>query len=184
MCAHCAVGGTSSPVVALTMSQVGLPQRPTPATGCQCESLGMSSGAALLRERGAESGLGEGTVTGMFRGRMLLWTTGSCWGPLGDSPEQALGCISPEAAKLRCSLLHSSLMDQGQSWGHCSLSLYVAIYESHLCGCGLTMPSCRESLVPAVRLSVCVEQQVQGEMGRAPAAPVTAAKWEKWAIQS
>lgn len=91
--------------------------------------LGGSSGAALLMERGAESGLGERTVTAMVRGGRLLWTASSCWGPLGDSPEQALGCFSPEAAKLRCLLLHSSLMGQGQSWGHHSLSLCCHIRE-------------------------------------------------------
>lgn len=49
------------------------------------------------------------TVIGMFVSRRLLWTTGPCRGPLGDSTEQASSCSSLEGRKLRYLSIRSSL---------------------------------------------------------------------------
>lgn len=49
---------TGSSVVALTVCEVGFPQKHTLTSGCECQSFTwVSSGEALLRERGAEPGM-------------------------------------------------------------------------------------------------------------------------------
>lgn len=108
-------------------------------------------------------------IKGTIRSRRLLGTTGACWGPLGDSAEQA--SAGPTQRHRSWDTYHPllSLIGRGQSWGPYSRPLWVATYECcHATAAG--MPSASIRSVCGNAQCSCPGWQYCRGMGRALAA--------------